>query len=220
MAEEFLARVTRSCAHNRVDANVLIERMYRNMYTMARDRGYAIASRCADLQAIFECITTSTPVLHGTDGARELRMFVIGEDKVGIKTARALMQSFPDGALVLVSIEGPTAFTRKEVDAAGRVLQRVQFFSIAELLNNVSQHALQPAFRRLATAETVAILDKFSTTKAQLPKLRWQDPIRRYYDYAKEDLIEIKRRRAAAGSCLPHASPAPPDPPAFGVAGG
>lgn len=193
-SDELLSRISRSCAKNKVCGDVILDRVFRTAYDMVCARGYTVTMRCANSADIVEHIGSATPIVRGVNAASEpIHVFIASDDKVGIKQMRALKQRYESGTLILISTEGPTPFTRKELITEDP-LGRVQFFCMAELMNNITRHHLVPEHRKLEQVEVDAVLQRFCMKPEQFPLLLMNDPVRRYYDFAKGDVIRIRRR--------------------------
>jgi len=153
---------------------------------MLRDRG------CADVS----CVTTDPgelrarieaqePVVDGSPHPRT-GVFLLPVDRVSVKQVRNVLRDYPAmDSVVLVSLEGPTSFAKKEVEATCR--GRVHFFTFKELTYNVTKHHLVP-HHRLAPLATAAAFDP-----TRLPKLLATDPVARHYDFRSGQVVEIDR---------------------------
>ena len=151
---------------------------------MLRDRGCAEVTRvAADVGELRACMEAQEPVVEGAPHPRT-GVFLLPVDRVSVKQVRNVLRDYPAmDVAVLVSLEGPTSFAKKEVDATCR--GRVHFFTFKELTYNVTKHHLVPA-HRLAPEPTT--LDP-----ARLPKLLATDPVARHYDFRPGAVVEIDR---------------------------
>ena len=200
-SDELLSRISHSCGQNKVGGDRILNNVYQTVYTMTKDRGYSVTARCEHIDVILEMIAATKPVLVGElEGMQgTICVFFISEDKVGIKQARSLLEAeeYASSKLVIVSVEGPTSFTKKEIGANDDAA-RVQFFTFSELMTNVSRHRLVPAHRQLNNAEASDVMQKYCISKkSQFPSLLMNDPIRKYYDFGKGNVIEIRRQGIA-----------------------
>lgn len=175
------------------DGADVLERMLITCEQMLRDRGCRHVRRAADpLGAI--CSGEATPTVRGALPAddeagggdeegegEETVVYVHGEDKVGVKFARGLLEAHPDARIVVVSPEGPTPFTRRECEG------QVQFLTARFVSVNVTRHALVPAHRRVEGPPP-------GTTLAQLPKILENDPVVQYYAWPLGTVVRVERR--------------------------
>ena len=110
------------CIHHSVhgDAADVLERVLTTCQQMIDDRGCGPAARADD---VTRAVEEGTPVVYG-DG---IDVYVHGEDKVGVKFARGVIeaqeQEGRDGHWsIIVSADGATPFTKRECEG-----KRVQF---------------------------------------------------------------------------------------------
>lgn len=153
---------------------------------MLRDRGCAeVEALAADPGELRARMEAQEPVVDGSPHPRTA-VFLLPVDRVSVKQVRTVLRDYPSlDAAVLVSLEGPTSFAKREVDATCR--DRVHFFTLKELTYNVTRHHLVPP-HRLAPAGAIGALDP-----ARLPKLLATDPVARHYDFRPSDVVEIDR---------------------------
>jgi len=120
---------------------------------------------------------------RSSDGG-QLRVYVCMEDRVGVKFARSVLDAAveaPSVSTIIVSIDGPTPFTRKECSA-------VQFFMAIDLCRNVTRHCLVPRHTRIDTAELPA-----GMTTERLPRLLETDRVVQYHAWPCGTVVKIKR---------------------------
>ena len=142
---------------------------------MLRDRGCARVTCEADA---LETIRDGTPLLRGRGGRVDYDIYVHGEERVGVKFARNVLEA-SDSSVVIVSIEGPTPFTRKECEG-----RPVQFLLARDLCYNVTHHALVPHHERVA--EAPAPPDK-------LPKILDTDSVAQYHGWPVGTVVRVWR---------------------------
>lgn len=179
-----------SSIHGAVHGNgrEVLERILHTCEEMLRDRGCTCVTRAQDVAA---CIgDTKAPVLRGRDedGSCRVHVFLHGEDRVGIKYARQLLEDLdeeeeePGVLAVVVSREGATPFTRKECD--GRL---VRFMLARDLYSNVTHHALVPKHEKVTTETTPYY------SPSSLPHILDTDRIVQYYDWPVGTVVRVWR---------------------------
>lgn len=150
------------------DGRRVVQRVLSNVRQMFVDRGYH------NVSVVDEVEDASLPAVTSD----EQDAFLHWEDKVGVKHARHILdvcEAKGKRGLIL-SIEGPTPFTRKEVENSN-----LEFFLAKELFVNVTKHHLVPR-------HTVV-----EDTKDAIPPYPSSDPIVRYYGWKPGTVVRIDR---------------------------
>jgi len=145
---------------------------------MLHDRGYRnISERSLDNPE-----NTLGIVMTGQRAHYEpnIRVHFCMEDRVGVKFARSVIE-MDDANAIVVSIDGPTPFTRKECNG-------VEFFSALELCNNVTHHCLVPQHMRIDASDL-----PHGMKVEHLPRILDSDRIVQYYAWSCGSVIRIKR---------------------------
>lgn len=70
----------------------------------------------------------------------------------------------------------------------------IQIFLISELQMNVLKHELQPLFILLNDDEKVELLDKYDIKPEQLPLMKINDPVAKYFNAKIGDVFKIIRK--------------------------
>ena len=104
---------------------------------MLQDRGCRTVCRADDLVS---CITSPTPIFLGREGPTDYDLYIVAEERIGIKAARGILAATQDDAhVIVVSLEGATSFTRKECDG-----KNIQFMCVRDVCVNKTRHHLVP----------------------------------------------------------------------------
>lgn len=90
---------------------------------------------------------------------------------------------------IIVYKNGVTAFTQKAIEQS--IEMKFELFAIEDLQYNITKHRLQPLFLKLNENEGSLLKKQFGT---KFPIMRKDDPIVKFYDYQKGDLIKIIRK--------------------------
>ena len=166
--------------HNTIhgDGDDVIGRVVKTTEEMLLDRGCTSVTRQAN---VYQSITEGgfEPILRGRGGGHDVDVHIHNEDKVGIKFVRALLNK-SDDALILISKDGPTPFTKKNCDG-----ERVQFFNICDLCVNVTHHALVPRHERAQPPDGIE--------SDKLPKIFDTDPVAQYFNWPVGTVIRVMR---------------------------
>lgn len=190
----FAQRLSTSSAHGRLSGETVLVRVFRTICEMLADRGFTLQSSCESSDDIMQRMIQKRSVVSADrekDG-RSCLVFFDMDDKVGIKFVRTIREAHPDTLLIVVSSEGPTSFAKKEInDPWG---EQLQFFTYKELTRNVSRHELVPTHEALGATERSELIARYNLKLEQLPPLLVHDPVRRYYDFRRGDVVRIMRR--------------------------
>lgn len=167
--EQRLGRIHKSI-HGDGGAN--LQRILATCEQMLKDRGCAYVHRTS----------SGEPQLRGHgEEVGDIDVYVYTEeDKVGVKWVRSVLER--PAFVVVISLEGPTPFTRKECDP-----QRIQFLLARDMCVNVTRHALVPKHERVdAPPPGISV--------AALPKILDTDPIVQYHNWPHGTVLRILRR--------------------------
>ena len=153
----------------------ILDMIMRTSTEMLLDRGMVSVSRDRDEHGFR---------VHGWDanGNEHIRLILCTEDRLGVRLTRTLLEEADNlDVLILVSIEGPTPFARKECN-----LHRVQFFTAAKMCVNVTRHALVPRHTQISSPPLGIEVDC-------LPKLLEHDAVAQYYNWKCGTIVRIER---------------------------
>lgn len=178
-----------------VNVPKMLMRILEVVVEMLHDRGCTAVDAASTWDELQERILAGAPVALGGDAPRTRVLFHL-EERVAIRAIRDLVESADEfDRTIVVSVEGPTSFARRELAQAEAQQRHFQFFRYAELCVNVSRHALVPRHERVADG-TREFAD------AAYPKILQSDAVCRYYDFQPGELLRIERR--FGGSDLTH----------------
>ena len=90
---------------------------------------------------------------------------------------------------VIIYKDNITAFTKKVVLQSQEM--EFELFSQDDLQYNITKHVLQPKFERLSEKEAEEFKKSYGI---KFPVLRRDDPISRFYNYKRGDVIRVKRK--------------------------
>ena len=161
----------------------LLERVLVTCVEMVTDRGYSVLTACA----------THDPALVAEREGEVLHLLFHPEDKVGVKAVRTLQQEMDAsgvGKVLLVSTDGPTPFTKKELSDE----ERIAFWTIAKLVINITKFDIVPPHTLLGEEEAASLAKQFHVkSDKDWPKLLRSDPVCRYYDFPVGGLVKVDR---------------------------
>lgn len=115
------------------------------------------------------------------DGDEKIHVHICTEDRVGVKFARSVSEDAQSTRCIVISIDGPTPFTRKECNS-------IQFFTAIELCMNVTRHCLVPLHTKIQASELPN-----GMSVDTLPRILESDRIVQYYNWPCGTVVKIKR---------------------------
>jgi len=121
----------------------------------------------------------------------QIIVFFSTSSKFNVKNIQvyiALMNEMEIFHSIIVYKEDITSFTKKAIEQS--LEMKFELFSEEDLQYNITKHKFQPQFHKLSLEETEEIKNKYGTS---FPIIRKDDPISRFYDYQKGDIIKIIR---------------------------
>lgn len=89
-----------------------------------------------------------------------------------------------------------TAVVRDSLDVGARTFE---FFLYTDLLVDITQHELVPDHSVLMEQETINVLKRYNLHPSQLPRMRPDDPIARFYGLSRGHVVKIVRKSETAG---------------------
>lgn len=170
--------------------SVVLESVLKTCIQMLKDRGFTVINECRTIGDITYKMQENDAIFlgeHPTEG--NVFVFFHNEERIGVKQLRLWNEAHPDSQLIIISLEGPTAFTKKEADQS---YPNIQFFSYQNLCVNITKHSLVPKHERLSKEEEMSCRIEIRKDD-EWPKLYTNDAIAQYYNYKPGDLIKITR---------------------------
>jgi DNA-directed RNA polymerase subunit H (RpoH/RPB5) len=170
--------------------NVVLERVLKTCIEMLRDRGYTLINDCRTIGDITYKMQENEHIISGEHSTEpDILIFFHNEERIGVKQMRAWNEKHVDEKIIIVSLEGPTAFTRKEAE---QYYKNIEFFSFRNLCVNITKHHLVPKHEKLSLGD-IETLSIHVAKNDEWPKLYSNDVIAQYYNYKPGDLIRITR---------------------------
>jgi len=179
--EEFLERIARiqQCVNG--DGTRNLRNILKTCKELLHDRGFE-----GLVEYGLEEDNGGTGLVLSGENAQggKLRVHMCMEDRVGVKFARAVLESSnTEGncSSIIISIDGPTPFTRKECNT-------VQFFTAIELCKNLTHHCLVPRHQTVTASELPN-----GIRVGSLPRILDTDRVVQYYNWPCGTIVKIKR---------------------------
>ena len=101
------------------------------------------------------------------------------------------------GIIILLKDKESTSILKEK---SKPLYKNVEFFEQQKMTFNISKHVFQPKFIILNNdTEKNEVLEKYQTTVNKLPKIYTTDPMAKYYDMKKGDIIKVIRNDPEVG---------------------
>ena len=154
---------------------------------MLNDRGYTNIQACQSIEEIQTNMADNRYVAAG-GGEFVVHVFFHNEDRVGVKQLRMWVESSNADRIIVVSLEGPTSFTKRDADTN---YPQVQFFSFRAVCVTITKHKMVPRHEKLSDKSQVPV--ELSPSCGELPVLFTTDRVAQYYAYEAGDIIRVTR---------------------------
>ena len=154
---------------------------------MLKDRGYANIQSCQTVEEIMQNMTDNRHIVFG-GGNKIIHVYFHNEERVGVKQLRSWVETSTADNIIVISLDGPTAFTRKEAEQNYR---QVQFFCFRDMCVNITRHTLVPKHEKIPERARLPFV--LSEKGLELPTLYTSDKVAQYYAYNVGDIIRITR---------------------------
>lgn len=105
---------------------------------------------------------------------------------------KGTMTGKPPDTIILVQVENCT-ITPPARKVAAKIPAIIEIFDHNDLKRNITKHRLQPKFSLLSQSEADDLKQKYCVKNDQIPHMRWEDPIRRYYGLRVDQIVRILR---------------------------
>ena len=160
------------------------------LYEMMSDRNYTYINNINENILKFKNIQNETLLIYNTE-----------DDKTGVKTIKRVSEMINEHDikhLIFIYKKVITIFAKNLLDELLESIY-IEIFSENELSYNVSKHCLVPKHRALMKSELNDILLYYKCSLNNFPIILKTDPISRYYDFKRGQLIEVTRSSETNG---------------------
>jgi DNA-directed RNA polymerase I, II, and III subunit RPABC1 len=107
------------------------------------------------------------------------------------KGQAALAGKSPD-TIILIQVENCT-ITPPARKVAAKIPAIIEIFDCEFLMTNKTKNRYQPKYTLLSQTEAEDVKRKYCASDSQLPKLGWEDPMRRYFGLRVSQIVRIIR---------------------------
>jgi DNA-directed RNA polymerase I, II, and III subunit RPABC1 len=140
-------------------------------------------------------------ILIGYDNGKKVVAFLEVITKLNnsvIQNIYKLMDNLDCNHAILVHQGDPTPSANNAINDFANIDMKFELFSSIDLMYNITKHYLVPKHERVSKEELADIQSKLDI-KA-LPKIsKKDDPIAKFYDYSKGDVIKVYRKGGEIG---------------------
>lgn len=121
----------------------------------------------------------------------QMIVFFTDSNKFNVKNIQvyiSLMNDLQIFHAIIVYKDGVTSFTKKAIEQSMEM--KFELFAEEDLQYNITKHRFQPKFEKLDLEEAIDLKKKYGIN---FPIMRKDDPIAKFYNYQKGDIIKILR---------------------------
>ena len=157
-----------------------MEVTYKTCLEMLQQRGYKITEK-EDVTRILATKSDGKPMI----------VFFTDVPKFNVKNVQQCIADMNDINIfhsIIVYKDCVTSFTRKAITKS--IEMKIELFAAEDLRYNITKHRLQPIFEKLSSEEAGIFKKKFGV---KFGTMRSDDPISRFYDYQRGDVIRVTR---------------------------
>lgn len=190
-------------------------RIRKTILQLCHDRGYIVTSdELEQTQDQFKQTYGDKPsqgepnraklivlVSHNDDPTDQLYVFFPDEAKVGQKTIEAYLKKIEEEEItraIIVVSQGMSPKARSLIESM-KPKYTLEPFNDSELMVNITNHFLVPTHILLTSDEKKELLIRYKLKENQLPRIRCDDPIARYFGLKRGQVVRIVRTSETAG---------------------
>lgn len=121
----------------------------------------------------------------------QMIVFFTDSNKLNVKNIQvyiSLMNDLQIFHAIIVYKDGVTSFTKKAIEQS--LEMKFELFAEEDLQYNITKHRFQPKFEKLKLEDASELKKKYGIN---FPIMRKDDPIAKFYNYQKGDIIKIIR---------------------------
>lgn len=140
----------------------------------------------------YTTVTETDDVIVGTRPCGDAFCLIKCQEKLTVKKMRNIVADYRDHMLIIISLHGMTAFTKREISDNDIP---VQLFTASEIIVSCGLHILNPPHCVLTGGKRDAIFREYSVQDpvACFPRIFLSDPFVKYYGYTPGTILAFKR---------------------------
>jgi len=196
-----------------LDETAKLWKVNRTIHELVRDRGFQVSddeihmdlatfrSHYANQSGSVDRSQLNFFTNHQNNPMEQIFIFFSDEKSVGVKTMRKLLSILEEkniqrGVIVFPGNMTPSA---RKVIVAMASQYKLEEFSEADLLVNITHHTLVPKHDVLTPEQKKTLLEKYRLKETQLPRIQLADPVARYYGLRRGQVVKITRPSETSG---------------------
>ncbi|KAI0058771.1 DNA-directed RNA polymerase RPB5 subunit [Artomyces pyxidatus] len=195
------------------DDSAALWKVNRTIHELVKDRGFQVADDeiNMDLASFKDAYANSGGSVdrnqlnfftnHRLNPADQIFVFFSDEKSVGVKTMRKLLNILEEKSIArgIIIFPGSMTSSARKVISAMQQRFKLEEFSEADLLVNITHHKLVPRHEVLVPEQKKLLLERYRLKETQLPRIQIADPIARYYGLRRGQVVKITRPSETAG---------------------
>uniref|UniRef100_A0A7S0V2R5 DNA-directed RNA polymerases I, II, and III subunit RPABC1 n=1 Tax=Hemiselmis tepida TaxID=464990 RepID=A0A7S0V2R5_9CRYP len=191
----------------------------RTILQMLRDRSYVVFETQDDLEMSrstfeqkfvknFQVIRSELEINRSKwleENMRILVVFIEGEKEksaIGVKSIRSFCERIKQDGFQnsIIVLHGKlTSHAKQAINSINSIDDKIEYFSEAELIVNITEHNLVPKHEIISEEEARNLFKRYSIRENQLPRINKRDPISRYFGLQKNKIMKIIRSSETSG---------------------
>ncbi|KAI5892793.1 RPB5 subunit of DNA-directed RNA polymerase [Schizophyllum commune H4-8] len=200
-------------ASNEDDEVPRLWKVNRTIHELVKDRGFQVADyeinlSLDDFKSQYASQSRSVDrnqlnffTNHRDDTTDQIFVFFSDERSVGVKTMRKLLGILEEKGIRrgIIIFPGNMTPAARKVIVAMQSQYRLEEFSEADLLVNITHHTLVPQHIVLKPEEKRELLERYRLKETQLPRIQIADPVARYFGLRRGQVVKIIRPSETSG---------------------
>ena len=156
---------------------------------MMDQRGYSLTS---SLEKI--------PIIYTDTDMNDIHLFILFNEKLNVQIFRMCHKEMEiigckHSIIITKNIITPSTLSLIETM---KNLTELEVFKTRELVKNITKHILVPLHLKMDLKDKEDMLKKYKIKTVSLPKINYDDPVRKFYNFKKGDIIKIMRQNGIA----------------------
>lgn len=185
----------------------LVYHVYRTVLEMLSDRGWNAPS-LPDFENFKSRYNSKNIDLDITDGTKSVYVHFNNDTKsMGKSILVSLVQKIRsdksnDLSIIIITREKISSGITKLVSEEKEKYKNIEFFLFDDLFFNRTKHLYCPVHKLLSDEEKKEVMEHYHFKDNQLPKIRSEDPVSRYYGAKPGQVFKITRYSPTAGESI------------------